>query len=400
MTDTYYLRLGEHPHQLLRWAHATQIGQGTLAEFAALAEGAAVVVLAPASRLLCLSTPMPSLSGARLQQALPFALEEQLAEEVESLHFVAGPRTGDGQQTALVVAKQDMQQWLALLTAHGIRPQRMLHEGLALPWQEGSWSLCLEDEQALLRTGPADVAVLPITDWPGWLALAWPRRREGVQQLAIYDARQNPLEVDARELPDGVVISQYQVSAPILRHMLTELEHTPAINLLSGEFSSRERLSKLWRPWRTAAALLGIWLLLQGTLAFSQYQQLKQQDEALYQAIIETYRKAFPDAVNIVHPRLQMERHLEQLRASGGQSTFVNLLNTTGPLLADRQQIQLGNLRYRQGELELELVLNTMAQLETLQTQLSERGLQVENRGATTRNEQLEVRLVIREQGQ
>jgi len=34
-------------------------------------------------------------AGAKLQQIVPYALEEQLAEDIDELHFAIGKRAGD-----------------------------------------------------------------------------------------------------------------------------------------------------------------------------------------------------------------------------------------------------------------------------------------------------------------
>ena len=52
---------------------------------------------------------------ARLRQALPFALEEQVAEDLNLLHFAAGRRAPNGEVPAAIVRRQDLDAWLATL---------------------------------------------------------------------------------------------------------------------------------------------------------------------------------------------------------------------------------------------------------------------------------------------
>lgn len=395
MSNIYYLRLSEQPSGTVQWWHGEQGGQGTLEEIR-LPAGARLQVLAPAGRCLCLAAPMPPLKGARLLQALPFALEEQLADEVEAYHVVPAGRREDGQQLAVAVARAELQAWLDCLQRHELRAHALYHEGLALPYQPQAWTLLLEDRQALLRSGPHQAVAMPLDALQGWLQLAWQGREEGVEGVMIHDARQQDATPLAALLPTGIPpLEQHSSSSP-LALMAAGLSQTAGVNLLSGEFSPRERMGKLWRPWRPAAALLGVWLLLQGGLAISEYRQLKQQDEALYQAIIASYREAFPEAVNIVNPQLQMERQLAELRSGGSRSAFVELLNAAAPQLAAAEQTTLRTLRYRQGELELELALASLAQLETLMDALEQQGLEVDNRGATSADDEVRARLALR----
>ncbi|MFU8836724.1 MAG: type II secretion system protein GspL [Thiohalomonadaceae bacterium] len=399
MADTLYLRLGHQPETALHWYGDGRSGQARLSDVAALIGTARLVVLAPATPMLCLQAAMPSLKGTRLQQALPFALEDQLAEEVETLHFAPGPRSAEGIQSALVLARAQMQQWLALLAQQGLRPREMYNETLALPLQPQAWTLLLQDDEVLLRTGPQHGQAVPQAQWQDWLQLAWLSRDPEISGIYVYDARSQTSPPEAEQLPANIPMLAYQAIHDPLALMARTLASENPINLLSGEFSMREQLGKLWRPWRAASVLLGLWLLLQAGMGAVQYQQLKQQDQALYQAILDSYRSAVPEAVNIVNPRVQMERHLATLRGSGGHSPFVSLLNRSAPLLAASEGLQLRNLRYRQDELELELELANLAQLDSLKEQLEQQALRVEIRGATSRDNRVEARLALREGG-
>ena len=53
---------------------------------------AASLVLVPGTDVLLAEPVLPLKSGAKLAQVVPFALEEQLAADVEDLHFAVGKR--------------------------------------------------------------------------------------------------------------------------------------------------------------------------------------------------------------------------------------------------------------------------------------------------------------------
>ena len=61
--------------------------------------------------------------------------------------------------------------------------------------------------------------------------------------------------------------------------------------------------------------------------------------------------------------------------------------------------MRLQNLRYRQGELELELELADLPTLDSLKASLQQRGLEVEIRNASSRDNRVEGRVAIREMG-
>ena len=84
-------------------------GTGPLPDAAVLCAGRRTVVLVPAVRVLRTRVDVPVKGANRIAQALPFALEDVLAEDVEELHFVAGPRFADGQVAVAVVRREWME---------------------------------------------------------------------------------------------------------------------------------------------------------------------------------------------------------------------------------------------------------------------------------------------------
>src|SRR5687768_2774709 len=82
-------------------------------DLAVLAAGRQVALVAPAADVALFSVPLPAGNEARLQQLAPFALEEQVSEDLDQLHFAVGARDGAGQVAVAVASRERMQYWLA-----------------------------------------------------------------------------------------------------------------------------------------------------------------------------------------------------------------------------------------------------------------------------------------------
>ena len=77
-------------------ARAGPVAHGPLREAADLAAQRRVIALTPADQVLVTQVDLPVRGAARMRQALPFAMEEQVAEDLELMHFAAGRRAPDG----------------------------------------------------------------------------------------------------------------------------------------------------------------------------------------------------------------------------------------------------------------------------------------------------------------
>ncbi len=403
MQTTLYIRLGSEPQEEVRWLSRSAQGPsavrcGELKEAALRSQGEKVTVLLPAQPLLPLRATLPPLQGQKLRRAVPYALEEQLAEDVEGYHFALGKRQADGTLPLLAVSLEQMRQWQERFADAELKPHACYSEAQLLPWQMGEMTLLLEEGGALLRLSAFEGYSLPLEGIESLLELALHSAPEGVTTLRIFDAR-GEAAVEPHWQGELAELEQhYEVISEALS-LFCATHTAQAINLLQGEFSRKEQLGRLWRPWRASAALLASWLLLQGGEALIDYQTLAAEEERLYSAVEQVYRDTFPEAKNVVNPKVQMERKLAELQGGGGGGAFVTLLAASAPVLKATSGTELQNLRYRQGELELELQLADLPALDALKESLQQQGLGVEIRNASSRDDKVEGRLAIRGAG-
>src|SRR5579883_1813183 len=128
MPHTVLLRLPPRADAETDWISLDASGaptarqRGALSLAAAVARNARVVVLAPATQILLAAPELPPGGGAKLARAVPFALEEQLTEDVDTLSFAIGRRRADGRTAVAVVARAILEGWVDELEAAGIEP--------------------------------------------------------------------------------------------------------------------------------------------------------------------------------------------------------------------------------------------------------------------------------------
>ena len=129
---------------------------GTLGEAAADAQGRRIVVVVPGQDVLLTAAVVPSRNRQRIVEALPYILEDQLASDVDELHFAVGARVRDGTVPAAVVAHERMAHWLAQLRSVGIDPDELVRRaGLGRRRLHLPHRLSNVREQSRLRRPPA-----------------------------------------------------------------------------------------------------------------------------------------------------------------------------------------------------------------------------------------------------
>ena len=368
-------------------------GQGPLAEIDSAGER--VIVLVPGEDVLLCQAEVPGQKRRLLAQAVPYALEEQLIDDVEAQHFALGAMSGDRVNVA-VVSHEKMRQWLALLEQAGIEADQIVADVLSLPLPENSWQLLQFNNRLLLRSGEQSGMALD-TDTAAFSLKALLAEAGEARPARINCQGFAGAEIALHEL--GVELELETASGLPVLIMAAAYKEQDAINLLQGQYSRRERISKYWRPWRAAAALLAVFVVVQFAGGIVDQQRLAAEKTALLAEIEQVYRQAFPEARKVVNAKLQMERALKSMRggdASGGDG-FTTLLAQAGEEFKQTASLNIQRLSYKNGQLDVALFIADLQQLDQLKQRLVDKArMQVEIQSATAKDDRVEARLRIK----
>lgn len=375
-----------------------EIARGPLSAMPAAGESDEVVVFVPAGDVLLATTTLPRQSRQRLQRAVPYALEEQFVDDVESLHVALGNQQGDGRVHAAVVAEEKMQAWLEELQGAGISPAVMMPENLALPRVNGDWSaLCMPDGTCTVRSGEQTGFTCEREN----LAVLAPRHQAEqpvtAQRVTVTNCTGEDADAAQLEQVFGLPASVEACNGDALASLIKGYVSGQGINLCQGKYRIVSPLLKGRRRWLPAAAMLALWLILVFGNSINEYASLRAEDEAYRDKITGLYRQTFPDAKRVVNARVQMEQRLNALRGSSvSDEGFLALMAEVAAGLAKVKGLDMQTLSYKQGKLDLEIKLGDLQQLDNLkQTLIAIQGIEVDVQSATVKNNKLESRIRI-----
>jgi len=375
-----------------------------------------VSVLLPATEVLRLQAELPVSGRARMLQLLPFALEDQLADDIDELHFAAANRDPRGRLSVAVASRSLLQRRLAELANAGIEARALFAESDGLPLIEGTATLLIDHQAARFMLRQPDGALAA-----GDLSMLVPLLENGLKverpaadaepaaalkpNLAVYQSAVNdadsqinvtallePLRprlnsLDIHELPDG-----------ILPRLAAQIASEPGVNLLQGAFARRTGLAAHWPRWQAAAGLaaglLISMLLVNAVEAF----RLQQQAVALEQAVAEAFRQTFPDVTEVRDARAQLDSRLRALgqQGSGQERQFLEALDVLANAIARNSAVRLEGINYRTGSMELRLLAPNVDSLDSVRQQVASGGrFQAEIQSANAQGDQVQGRLRI-----
>ncbi len=368
--------------------------RGSLSLAAAVARSAKVVALAPASQILLAEPVLPPGSGPKLARAVPFALEEQLTEDVDQLNFAVGRRRPTGGTPVAVVSRTVLSGWLSDLETAGLDPQAIYPDISLMPENPGQTVLWFEGARlAVRRPGamPFAVELSPVKEAlvvAGVIADPLDSAAEShiAESALLYITREDWAQTkdEFEALVEKFASLKVQLLAdgplPWLSHGLDSPE---VVNLLQGEFARSTDYGARWRKWRTAAALAVALLLVHVAAQALQLRHAKRDEVELDGQIAQVFASAMPSEP-IHDARRQMQSRLDRIRKSGGgPEYFLRSLQALSGAVAATPKTTIDALSYREQSMDLKLVAPNLGAISQLSQYVAKQGLTADIQSST-----------------
>lgn len=339
------------------------------------------VAVVPGETVLTRRVEVPARNRARLLAALPYALEDDLAEDVEALHFALFRWRPGAPATVAVVSRAHMDDWVGRLAGAGLAADALVPDYLLLPRHpQAAHTLARERRGLLVTRGPE---LTGATFEEDLLEAWWNELSRGDPPVAASDADL------ARRLVDlgAGRVSEWRLGQDLADWLDKGPQAQPAAQLLQGDYAPR-RPETSRRPWQAAAALALAALLVHSAVDAYEYVWLKRREARLEAEIAALARRALPPDSRLVNPRLQVQRRLAALGAAAGEGG-----GELGPYLAalarglPNTRARLEALEWRAGTLQVRVVVPDFASLERLRDQLGrQRGMHPVLLGSSARD--------------
>lgn len=397
------LRLPADAGGAVSWAAADASGRllslpsnDTGAGLHTLTTGRRVVLLVPGGEVAQFEVPLPAGNEARLLQLAPFALEDQVAQDVEELHFAVGSRdAASGIVPVAVVEKTRMRQWLEQATALQLTPQLVYAESDLAPVVPGHVTLVASNGQLLLRHGEGRALQLPASD-PALALEMLLGSSEAIPgaNLVVFSTPEEwprhsgPIEALRERVASFKV--QLATGGPLALYALGVAQSTP-VNLLQGEFRTQRAEGGGWRAWRGVALAALALLVVHAAASWWQLRQLRAASRGMDASIARMYESIFPGQAPGSAPRRALEKRLAEIAGgAGNQGELLALLAAVAGAKQGVPVAELQSLSFKPGSLQLRMAAPDAAALEQFSQALRSGGYRAEVTGGNHQGERYE----------
>lgn len=363
-------------------------GRGPLSDARRHAMDRRVIALVPGTRILMTSATLPVRGVARMLQLVPFALEERLAEDVESLHFALGRRRDDGSVPVAVVRREAMDRWLKTLESADFHPAFVLPDTVGVPAADTGAAIMVEGGRVYLRDESGCVAAFPadeVVHYAEALGLAVSSDEDSDKGAGVTihigtDEREHHRELLAtlqtcypgaqlKTLPNGA-FARLAVNACA----------NPEPNLIQGAYAPKTNIERYWQPWRAAAVLLAVLVTVLLGVKAGDNIMLGREEARLDADMRAVFERAMPGARALEGQlRFQMERSLADLRGGGdGGSDFLETLQILAKALSTTSNTELENMVHQNRIMSIKLNAPSVETLDKIKQAVGDAGLKAE----------------------
>ncbi len=305
-----------------------------------------LIILVPASWVYHSQVQVASKNIEILNKSIPFAIEEELSNEVDDNYFAFKINT-DGTQQVIAIEKKHLDHLLQILATHQLTVGSIHSEVHWVPQHKNKVNIWSDAESSLLNIGVGQSMRVA---------------NHQIEQL---------LPVFAQDMKAVVCnqTSKINYTALPIEESLNEticcqtLLNNTNINLYIDEVKNQESEEQA-NSWKSVYGLIAVLLLSWVVIQSIQWISLNQSIEEISNQQKELFRQNYPNAVQaeLVDPfaALQSRLKIQNAQSATGPNILIDAVDQIGKSLQTQPVVKLVGLRMVDQKIELQIVAPSM----------------------------------------
>ena len=354
-------------------------------------------VFIPSEFVLRVACDVPGRSQAQIRRALPFAVEEYIASDIETMHIAHGPIKAGEKIHCNLLSRDQIENWLNCFTSVGVHPGAFVADAEILE-QDASVATLIFDNTSVLVNNAEQAAVI------GRDTLAMALGTLEIDRIISLNGL--PTDIELGQLENSIDVEEVPIGeAGILEYLAKQhRDGNPYVNLLQGEYRPIRPQSANATRWRSVAALAAVWVIVgflsivvQGWWASSEADRLEADSFAFYK---ETFpRESQPVSVDQLRRRMSSKLGQSVSGDNNGSGAFIDLAAHFSNVSKPNHEVLSISYTEQRRELNIEVLLRNYDELDAYKSELSARGIEVETSSAEQEARGIRSRMRVRYAG-
>jgi len=334
-------------------------------EIKELQQESKTILVEPCSRATLINLELPWLPERKARAAIPYALEDKLAQPVEELHFAFDRAHYQNNYYLIgVIAKHRMLDVMHQMDEHEIAFEMITLDWFALDTNQ----LCISGSNLLINQEHFKGAL------SGALALRYLKQHPLNTPLLFNDS--NLINNDAIE--KSAELSYAWIARKLLK--------SKPLNLCQGDMQHGGTSDWLKKGYKLMAVSCSVWLLSMLVVNALILSSLNKKTDEVDREIAVIYHQFFPEAKQVISPKFRISQLLKT-NENESQTRFWFLMNEFAKTMKG-STVSLQQLRYQNKTLSVTVVSPDFVTLEELEKALKTQ-LKVNQTEASTHEQQV-----------
>ena len=335
-------------------------------EIKELQQEAKTILVESSANASLIHLELPWLTERKARAAIPYALEDKVAQSVEDLHFAFDKiHYQNNRYLIAVMAKRRLRYLMQQMDTYFITFEMITVNWFALDADQ----LCISNANLLINKEDFKGAL------SGSLALNYLKQHPQERPITFQDAKLAlDIETEKRE-----ELSYTWIARKLLK--------SKPLNLCQGDMQHGSTSDWIKKGYKLAAALCSIWLISILLVNALILHSINKKTELIDKQIEVIYRQFFPNAKQVISPKFRISQLLSTNR-EGSQTRFWFLINKFAKTVKG-SSIRLEQLRYQNKTLSVTFVSPDFIHLEKFENNLKKAQLKVNQTQASTQDQQV-----------
>lgn len=372
---------------------AIQGVQGTQKDFIKAAKNSGSIIgVTSSNEVIFQQLELPHVVGKKLIRAIPYALEESIAENINNIHFVL--LKSNNTNTVAYIRKEKVSKWHDLFLKIKT-PSCLVSPINLLTWKKNQWTLVIGKKKFWLRENQVS-----------GICLERKHLFRALSELIATEAKEQLIRifsVENEEFSDVLTLfkkhrSHYKVEQKI--KSINEVFDLSAVNfktvnLLQNEFSLHSNNPKIRRTYTQAALFICLGIVCATLLKFYFFHALKQEQLTIEQRALTKYKQIYPNATSITSSEVHLKKILSKhkLTKPEGFLLYIKILNK---IHGDLATFHVKSINYRPNRsLKVAITVPSLIEFEKLKTLLTKEGIKTKRTDVTIENQYTNINFVM-----
>ena len=357
---------------------------------------AKILLILPGMHIISAYKNMPKGKRKDVTDALPYLFEEDIGDNVTSMHWVPvwDSRDDADGMWILYVDNEWLNGQLAICEEHGVQVVCVLPDYLFLVWQQKQYHIHCSGQQFIIRCGEYEGLSLSYNQQELLITLLQDGSLSQQPSCVISGEEKKVTQLQESLMKEDIcceTVAAVDIFANAIERTKREWLKSD-INLLAGDIEKKYSVAVDNKRgiWRAMGAMVATVMVLGVVQLGYRYYSL-QSDIQLVEGVINSlYERVSQQPATIMEMRNLLERQLQQQQQTAAQrNEFMLLMEQFADVVQNSNQIQLQSVAFNNNSLDVTLVTDSFALLQLFTGELRASGLQVDQQQSGSSGEGL-----------